>query len=860
MAFNRAGFTAAAKAMGYSDQEIEQVAILSEAQANQAAANPWKSTGNYQSDIAAAMQPGSKTLTSDVDRYWTPPKTTVGGSFDPSVAPGTFIPTTPIVGTQNQKPSLDAMAFQKEAPKQQTTTPQSSLEAELKAINDEEIQARKWYPDRKEEIKGIYDLKRANLDPIGSRLAADKASIKTEGTEQQKAAFKTSMKDKYKELVDLMNNKSRYPSESAYQTALKAKSSEIAQTMFEVGGKVLSKGEQAVLNPQMPVFADAKKTSKGNIVERGFGWLTGSAVPEVTTTQQILDTKEPELREKAAYFISQYGTPEEQKKYIQSQQANQGVAPTGQPLPSPDGMMTKPEIQLTTEEDPKVLGNIILSMIPGGQYTKETIQQQLQAIGAKDPAKLQAITQEWMKQKDNAFAQDAVNMVKGLPGFLAGKFGTPIMSGAELLGGEKWGTSPELPIIGTQKSFQQQYRDLKGEGAGDIVAAGVPVAQWLLAKKGMGEAEGMVKGQLPAIKTKIGLKAPEVKPVVEPGMPGSKAGAEALKATGMKPKTIAEGERLSAKGLQMTEYNNPADMAKDMPIVKKKAGDWIDSYVKQNDKVVGPRSLPESEAKIRLALENSEAGRTELGRSMIDEIMRDVNLRMKEGNIADARGTLTESTTFEKQNSARKSFNADAEKWYERGKPMNANSQADTNSALRAEVAKAIKNDIAELDTTPDKQFRTALDMQHTAFELEPELTKAAMAKHADLNALSMRFAIAKKVWSSIFDPMQVANARKMVGPNIQYQKILNGELPTIETGPSATINPTFYRSPANAEILKSGTPEPYYKAPEYQNRPVPPADKPVDFKVQQAAREKYFNDLAKQKAQLKKAPLKKKK
>lgn len=105
MAFNRDGFTKAAKAMGYTDAEINQVATLREEQERQRMVNPStedqmkdlqlkQAQLNYQQDLSS--QP---TKSAPVSNYLTQPTPTVG-------QPSAYI----------TKPKIDPMQFVKEQP------------------------------------------------------------------------------------------------------------------------------------------------------------------------------------------------------------------------------------------------------------------------------------------------------------------------------------------------------------------------------------------------------------------------------------------------------------------------------------------------------------------------------------------------------------------------------------------------------------------------------------------------------------------------------------------------------------------------------------------------------------------------
>lgn len=219
MAFNRIGFTTAAKAMGYSDEEINQIATVKETQSN----SPINQSQdiNLQSDKLKLQQEQIKTQ---------------GLINDPYGIKATE-------ATAQSKAKMDALANLKEK----------------STFNAQNVQ----------NAKDILDLiNSGNLDKTQLNLLASKQA---------------------------------------------------AHVGFGIGGKVLSEGEKAILQPMMANLAKSKTTEKGNILQRAGGWLSGAPVPQIERTQELLQDTPEQLKAKMLATIKTYGLDSDKVKYLQDQ-------------------------------------------------------------------------------------------------------------------------------------------------------------------------------------------------------------------------------------------------------------------------------------------------------------------------------------------------------------------------------------------------------------------------------------------------------------------------------------------------------------------------------------------------------------
>lgn len=237
MAFDRQGFTTAAKAMGYSDDEINSIATMKETQ--------------------------------------------------------TSSPANELKGVQLQQAQLNLQQDQLEADK----------------LKDDP-----------------YGIKEAEAVATSKARMDDLKNIKVKSTFNQQNVQNA------KDILDLLNKKnSGLIDDTSYNTQLNLLASrQAAHIGFGIGGKVLSEGEKAILQPQMANLAKSKTTEKGNIFERIGGFVSGSPVPQIERSKELLQDTPEELRAKMLATIQTYGIDSDKVKYLQSQSQQSGAAPQQQ--------------------------------------------------------------------------------------------------------------------------------------------------------------------------------------------------------------------------------------------------------------------------------------------------------------------------------------------------------------------------------------------------------------------------------------------------------------------------------------------------------------------------------------------------
>ena len=197
-----------------------------------------------------------------------------------------------------------------------------------------------------------------------------------------------------------------------------------------------------------------------------------------------------------------------QKQVVGSQQSS-SIAPT--PTPLYDQWKNKETQTLSTgafsSKDPEILARTVMGLIPGSTYAAESVKKQYDIMTGKRKDEGDFL-KDMLKLPVEA-GKDVWNLAKGLPGFVAGAVGTPVLTASEAVGGPK---EVDLGPLGKLESFQQQRKGLKEAGAGEVVSDVLPTAQWLLSllsgKHIVSEGKKLLTKQ-PPVEGGVSLTVPE---------------------------------------------------------------------------------------------------------------------------------------------------------------------------------------------------------------------------------------------------------------------------------------------------------------------------------------------------------------
>ena len=155
---------------------------------------------------------------------------------------------------------------------------------------------------------------------------------------------------------------------------------------------------------------------------------------------------------------------------------------------------TKKKTPLFSSKDPELLLNTILGIIPGGQHAGKIIKKEYEETFKRKPGtpKKKDTYLKDLVQLPIEAGKDVVSSIKGIPRFLASILATPAISASEGLNLGPKGTI-DLGPLGKQSSFQEQRKQLKNSGAGEVYSDVVPLMQWLLSVAAVKNAPKVIK-------------------------------------------------------------------------------------------------------------------------------------------------------------------------------------------------------------------------------------------------------------------------------------------------------------------------------------------------------------------------------
>lgn len=609
MAFNRAGFTAAAKAMGYNDDEINQIATIKEAQS-----------------------------------------------------------TSPTVDDQLKQTQLGTAKYN---------------------LAQEQIKTQQLQQDP-------YGIK--------AQQAKDEQKIKLDQMKKiaTDASFNKGVKDLSKSVLDVINNRQKYASEDEYNSAINLAASQMAAKVgFGIGGKVLSEGEKALLQPQMPNFAKSKTVQKGSLPERAFGFLTGSAVPQTEITQEKLADTPEKLRQKMQLWIDQYGSDEEKKAYLTPKDSQVQKPSTGTALPS---------ISLggLASNAGKDLYDIVNGVLNIPAVAKQGIIDRIKKGQMIDPQSLAGAAGE--------------TMIKGIINEYNQALGEPL-KGGDILG-----------RIG-QRAYEKP------------VSTALDVLPFIKLGKA-GAAGKAVEGAEVATET--------VKPNVLQNIGKDIKGRVATGIGVVDPSDVARSEQLMGDALKMTKSFTKRGISKELGEFVPKAGEAIDDWAKVNDAKIGMQPLGEIITPIKERLSQTVVGQAnpQLVDLVAQKLEKNLNIGKLPGGIEAGEPF---GTTVTKLNQTRKLLNSSIpDKWFESKPTVSA---TDNLSHLNWEASKALKDVIGELDDTG--KIKQLINQQHVALETKPVLAQMALQKGG---ISSSWWRTLMNALGGVTEPVQVAGSRLLQG------------------------------------------------------------------------------------------------
>lgn len=277
------------------------------------------------------------------------------------------------------------------------------------------------------------------------------------------------------------------------------------------------------------------------------------------------------------------------------------------------------------------------------------------------------------------------------------------------------------------------------------------------------------------------------------------------------PESVVRSQELMGKAAQMTRSTTPRAMAVELEQLKPKLNEAIGKYADKLDSVVGPQPMEDVKSIIETKLADSLVGQA--APELIKKVITDLQTKMKSGYMPDGQGgDGLEATNFAAMNKARQNMNSGLDSWFNGGREVN--SPSGQIASLRWEASKALKDIMSEADTTG--YFKKAIDMQHTAIETIPAISKKVLTGGGGGNPRSVVGAgihAAGAVANSVLNPVKIGLAKMGAEASPLVQQILEGRVPDIpltppeiptaptvttsQTAPQPITGPNVYQTPA---------------------------------------------------------------
>lgn len=266
--------------------------------------------------------------------------------------------------------------------------------------------------------------------------------------------------------------------------------------------------------------------------------------------------------------------------------------------------------------------------------------------------------------------------------------------------------------------------------------------------------------------------------------------------------SVTKSEQMMQKALQTTDSNTVRGIAKELEGNISKVGDSVKAYAKSIDNAVGGMPVDGADGvlpDIRAGLSNESVIQSHPDIATKVEGM--LGKSLKEGYLSNGR----EATNISSINEARMELNKSiSNSWFANGMPTV--SPTDIMNATKWAYSNALKDVMSQADQSGF--FKRALDIQHTAYEAGPALSKKALTGQSiDVSSIP---AFGKSLMGKITEIPTVMGARKLQGATDPLTtQALNGDLPPITAkGDAAQILPEPPEI-ANSKGVYSNTPAP---------------------------------------------------
>lgn len=553
-------------------------------------------------------------------------------------------------------------------------------------------------------------------DPLGlnARAQQEQQDIQASGLKDiaDKARFNTINVSNAKNILDLMEQKNAGKLDDAtYNSRLKVLASKQASDLgFGVGGKVLSEGEKALLQPQMINFANSKTVSRGSWPQRFWGGLTGAPIPEVTKNEEVLKDSPQEIANKMQSIISSFGNDEDKKKYLKAM----GIKDPEQVIRQTAPQYTVGGFAGNVVNNARDVANGVLN-IPKNVIDYEKGQMSKAASGNINA----------MNPLTGQLPDLVMNLGKGAVKMANDTLGDPLKGG-----------------------------DVVGRAAIHAYNRPIDTAMTVIP---------MVKGIQSLTKPNISNQLPSIDESAAPkgGIINDIKGRAATSIGVVDPQSVVKSEAMLKEALQMTKSLTKRGMAKDLENFTPVAGKAIDNYLNIKDQQMGVQPLEPIKDTLREKLEQTSAGQA--NPELVNQVLKDLDKRASTEALSGDLQKISNSnfgTTNTALNEMRKTWNGSLSKWFKNGQPEA--SLTDNLNSLKWEASNTLKDILGESDSTG--QLKDLIHQQHVALATSPVLSKLALTVPVSHSVWQQAYNTIHGLLNGVGEPIKISVARLMQG------------------------------------------------------------------------------------------------
>lgn len=274
------------------------------------------------------------------------------------------------------------------------------------------------------------------------------------------------------------------------------------------------------------------------------------------------------------------------------------------------------------------------------------------------------------------------------------------------------------------------------------------------------------------------------------------------------PESVTKSEQYAEKAIAQTKSKTLYGIAKELPQVKSKAGNFVDSHVSQVDKVIGPQSLDDVMGGIMDKVgETSAAQANPTQLDVVRSLLRKMLYSGQPGmDTPEMQGGATTLTTLERMNNARKALNKSINSsWFSNGMPTA--SKTENLNAMKWTASCILKDMIKESD--PTGNIGRAIESEHIAFAVEPVISKLVQGKSSKIGGSGISLArlgyLIDNLFNTVWEPIRIGAVRSMTSSGLKEFRQGLDQLPTGGMTPAAQVGTEaqgFTQKPLQPEMI----------------------------------------------------------